>query len=506
MGQKFQKKCHSITADTVPDKRHRYWGIRAVLLSMFVFLITGCVTTEDYQRPSLAMPAAWRIDSRKARGMADTTWWEGFQDETLNRLIKTALEENLDLRIAAARVLEFSAALKGVKSGFYPHINYNLSADRERQSIEQAIKPYSAILDRSNNTFSPQVNLNWELDFWGKIRREKEAAQADLLSIQEGQKAVVLSLVSRVAENYFKLLSLDQELTIARQTLIQREALLESFENKLNGGQISQLEYTQVASQAQVARTYIPPIKRQIAIQENALALLLGQPPGKIERQNDFQWADLPNIPAGLPSDLLERRPDIRQAEQDLIAAHARMEIVKAQYYPTISLTGIFGFASDSLSNLSNTSANLWQLGAGAVGPLFDGGRLSSLDKQRNAQRERLVVSYIRTIQTALKEVNDALVDISTYQELCQLEQGYIKTLEEYAQYARSRYESGMSTYLPIIDSERSLYQARISHARNQYEVYAAVINTYKAMGGGWVDLAAAVPGSGVKTKENKKK
>lgn len=469
---------------------------------MFVFLISGCVITEDYQRPSLAMPATWRIESQEAKGMADTIWWEGFQDETLNRLIETALEENLDLRIAAARVLEFSAVLKGVKSGFYPHINYNLGANRERRSIEQAIIPYSARRDRSNNNFSPQINLNWELDFWGKLSREKEAAQADLLSIQEGQKAVVLSLVSSVAENYFKLLSLDQELATARQTLVQREALLTSFENKLNGGQISQLEYAQVASQAQTARTYIPPIKRQIAIQENALALLIGHPPEKIERQNDFQWADLPDIPAGLPSDLLERRPDIRQAEQNLIAAHARMAVVKAQYYPAISLTGIFGFASDSLSNLSKTSANLWQLGAGAVGPLFDGGRLSSLDKQRNAQRERLVVSYIKTIQTALKEVNDALINISTYQELCQLEQGHIKILEEYAQYARSRYESGISSYLPIIDSERSLYQARISHTRNQYEVYAAVINTYKAMGGGWIDLAAAVSGSEAETND----
>jgi multidrug efflux system outer membrane protein len=341
------------------------------------------------------------------------------------------------------------------------------------------------------------LSASWEIDLWGRIRRQSEAALADLLASEEARLGVVLTLVSSVAAGYITLRDLDKQLEISRRTVDTREGVLNLFELRFKGGVVSQVELAQVRSEYESAATTIPTIERAIAQTEHALSLLLGRHPGPIARGRTIDELLPIGVPAGLPSELLERRPDIRQAEQNLIAANARIGAARALYYPTISLTGLLGVASTSLGNLFSGPARTWSFVGEVTGPIFTGGSIEGTLAQAEAQQRQLLAAYERTIQNAFREVDDALVDQLKSRQRLEAQARQIAALRDYARLSRARYEGGYASYLEVLDSERSLFSAELGHAQTQADLLNAVVNVYKAMGGGWVneaDKATAAP------------
>lgn len=463
----------------------KYTICQGLFAFLLIGLLSGCALTKDYQRPHADIPDNWRVDYQMASDLANTVWWEQFQDPVLNELIKSALNENKDLRIASARVEEFVGQLQTVKSNLYPQINYGGTERRDYQSLEQAM-PLPQGVDRANSLHRVALDVSWELDVWGRLQRANEAASADLLSAEEGRQAVILTLVSAVAAGYIDLLSLDKQLLIARETLASREKFLHLFENKYHGGQISGLELAQVRVAYEQVAVYIPNLERQIALLENSLSLLLGGNPGPINRGGTLDTLVVPDVPQGIPSDLLELRPDIRKSEQNLIAANARIGVARTQYFPAISLTGLFGYASATLTDLLQRSANLWQVGADAAGPIFSGGRIEGDIRQAEARREQLLNAYLSTIQTAFREVNDSLITIQKLQELLLIQDRHISALKDNVYFAHSRYDAKYSSYIEVVDAERNLFMTEIGNVQTRNDLLAALVRSYKAMGGGW--------------------
>ncbi|HBE91075.1 MAG TPA: RND transporter, partial [Gammaproteobacteria bacterium] len=327
----------------------------------------------------------------------------------------------------------------------------------------------------------------WELDIWGKVRRATESARANLLAQEETRRTVILSLVSAVATGYVDLRSLDRQLEIAKRTLDARAESVDLFELKFKGGVISELEVAQVKSEYEQAAVRVPAIERQIALRENSLSILLGSNPGPIARGKTLEELIEPDIPANIPSELLERRPDIRRAEQDLISANAQIGVAKAQYFPTISLSGLFGYASTSLSSLFSSSANLWDVNAAALGPIFSGGRLSGQLRSSKAVQRQVLYGYLQTLQTAFREVDDALISTQKRREELVAQGRQVAALAEYARLAQLNYDEGQVSYIEVLDSQRQLFDSELIYAQTENQVYASLIGVYKAMGGGWV-------------------
>jgi len=462
---------------------------QCLLACALAALVCGCGITKDYKAPQVETPPAWRVSYQAAADVANTAWWEAFQDPVLNQLIKTAINENKDLRIAAARVEEASARIQSAKSEFYPQVGYGGSASR-RQDSEELIYPFGSLVDRTNSRFQGFLNASWELDVWGRIRRQSEAARADYLATEEARRGVILTLVSAVASSYIDLLRLDRQLEVANETVTFRRNYVGLFEKKRKGGQISELELVQVRSSYEQAVTTIPILEQQIALGENALSVLLGRNPGPIKRGKTLETIGTPAIPAGVPSDVLLQRPDIRQREEDLIASNARIGVARTLYFPSISLTGLFGYASSDLSNIAENTAQIWEFGAGFLGPIFTGGRITAEVKQAEARYTQLLNSYLGTIQTAFKEVDDALISKQKFGELSQEQRKLVKTLEEYSSFSRKSFDAGFSGYVTVLDAEDKLYTARLRQAQTQGDQLVALTDIYKAMGGGWVTKA----------------
>ena len=320
--------------------------LRSQVLSLLLLSLVGCTQGPDYVRPAVESPVDWRIDYAAAADAANTRWWEQFDDPVLNQLIDTALRENKDVRIAAARVEEFAARLDVSRSGFYPQIGYNGQASRNQASREN-FGGIPSGSDRIYNNYAATLNAGWEIDLWGRIRRATEASRAELLAQEENRRTVILSLVSAVANTYVLLRQFDRQLEVSQETLDTRAEALRLFELKFKGGVISELELAQVKVEYEQAAAAIPPLEQQIALTENALSVLLGHNPGGIPRGNSIDALVLPAVPAGTPSSLLANRPDIHAAEQNLVAANARIGVARSQYFPTISLTGLFGYVSE---------------------------------------------------------------------------------------------------------------------------------------------------------------
>ena len=454
-------------------------------LSLVLLLLAGCTVGQNYVRPEVDSPEAWRVDYQAAAETANTRWWKLFDDPALDMLIDTALRENKDVRIAAARVEEFAARVDIFRSGYYPQLGYDGGAGRNRTSRE--VFGGEGEDARKYNDYSATTNLSWELDVWGRIRRATEAARAELLAQEENRRAVILSLVSAVATSYVTLRQLDQQLEVARETLEIRGESLGLFELKFKGGVVSELEVAQVRTEYEQAASAIPPLERDIALTENALSILLGRNPEAMPRGRTIDELTLPDVPAAVPSRLLERRPDIRAAEQNLIAADARVDVARAQYYPSISLTGLFGYASEALSDLLQDSANVWSYGGQALGPIFTGGRISAQVRASEAVQRQTLVGYLRSIQTAFREVDDALISVQKSREQLVAVGRRVEALDDYARLARLRYDEGYASYIEVLDAQRFLFDAELEYVSVQGDVYASLIGTYKAMGGGWV-------------------
>ncbi|MGD1991520.1 MAG: efflux transporter outer membrane subunit, partial [Chromatiales bacterium] len=323
-----------------------------------------------------------------------------------------------------------------------------------------------------------------------------------LLAAEEGRRSVILSLVSSVATSYIRLLNLDEQLRIARKTVYSRRETLRLFQLQFQGGVVSELEVSQVRSELELAKTLVPQIEREIALLENSLSILLGQNPGPITRSRNFNKLSLPPVPAGLPSELLERRPDIRAAEQQLVAANALIGVARTQYFPTISLTGLFGFVSDELSDLFDSSSDIWGYDAGLLGPIFDGGRIAGNIRATEAAQRQAVIAYQQAVQTAFREVDDALIQNRKAREIVTARKRQLDALRDYARLALLRYDEGQVSYIEVLDSERRLFDAELSYAINRGDVYIALVNVYKSMGGGWVTKAEQTANTIDGTKE----
>ena len=460
---------------------------KTVLSMIIVLLLAGCAMGPDYKRPAIDSPNAWRFEDKEAKDLANTAWWGQFEDPVLDDLIRTALRENYDLRIATARVEEYVGRYWVGRSGLFPQISANASAGRSRASEEGLSPVLTSAMKNPADSYQAAFGGYWEIDLWGKLRRANEAARADLLSTEEARQAVILSLVSAVANGYIGLRDLDKQLEVARRTAKSREESYKLFKLRYEGGVISELELNQVKSEYEQALATIPQIEKQVAFQENGLSVLIGRNPGPILRGKSMDELVLPAVPAGLPSDILTRRPDIRQAEQALIAANARIGVAKAQFFPAISLTGLFGWSSTALDNLFTGPAQVWSYAGSLTAPIFTGGFLMGQLKATEAIQQQTLFNYQSTIQNAFREVDDALIDQKRTREQLEAQKRQVDALKEYARIARLRYENGYTSYIEVLDAERSLFSAELSYTQTQGVLFQALVNLYKAVGGGWV-------------------
>jgi len=459
---------------------------RYISLLMLFMVAAGCKIGPDYRRPAVDIPVAWRFEEKEVQDLTNTAWWKQFNDPVLNELIAIALRENKDLRIAFARVEEFLGYYGETRSFLFPQIGASASAARARVTEEGRTSLPSGInpIDRD---YQGLISASWEIDIWGRLRRATEAARADVLSTEEVRSAVILTLVASVANTYIDLRGLDRELEIARRTAKTREETYQLFKLRFEGGVISELELSQVASEYEDAMAAIPQIETNIAQVENGLNVLLGQNPAPIPRGKSIDELMPPAVPEGLPSELLERRPDIRQAEQDLIAANARIGVARGLYFPTISLTGSQGTASADLSALFTGPAAIWSYGAQLTAPIFTAGRIRGLVRASKAVQQQTLFRYQQAIENAFREVEDSLVDQKKSRERIEAQTRQVGALRTYAGIARLRFDEGYTSYIEVLDAERSLFTVERSYTQTQATLLRSLVNLYKAMGGGWI-------------------
>jgi outer membrane protein, multidrug efflux system len=481
-----------------------------VLPLLVAVVLAGCSVGPDFQKPESAAPPAWQtrdtvltLDST-ALAAADTGWWEMFGDTTLTSLIRTALQENNDVRIAASRVEEFMGLYGVTKSDFFPKIGAAGTAVRGKSLLSGD----ETIPRTTRSIFDVNVSASWEIDLWGKIRRATEAARANLLAAEESRRGVVLSIVGLVADSYIDLLSLDKQLAITRSTAMIRKEALDIFQERYGKGDVSELELSQIESQYWLAVSDVPALEREITQRENALNVLLGRNPGPIPRGKAIDSLPLIAIPEGLPSEILEDRPDVRQAEEQLRSANAQIGVAKAAYFPSISLTGMLGVVSGDLSNLFTSNAGIWSVGGQILQPIFRWGEISGRVDAAEGFQKQTLFSYVQTVKNAFRDVEDALVDRSKteVQHAAQVKQ--VQALRTYGRLANMRYKEGVTSYLEVLDAERSLFANELQLAQTQAQLYRSIVGAYRAFGGGWVDNAAMkayLPGDPVERRDEPK-
>lgn len=460
-------------------------------LLLVVLLSAGCAVGPNYKRPGASVPGTYRgatpqdatqsATQSSVESLADQKWWEVFQDKQLQDLIRTALQQNYDVRIAAARILQAQAQLGITRANQSPSIGAGAQVVDQRVPNTKPSHQY----DTSANELG--FALSWDLDFWGKYRRATESAQASLLATEWARKAVLNTLVSDVATAYFQLRALDLQLEISRRTLASRQDSLQLTQKLANGGASSMLDVRQAEQLVFTAAETIPDLERRIEQQENLLSTLLGNNPGPIARgQKLTEQPHAPEVPAGLPSSLLERRPDIRAAEAQLIAANAQIGVAKAAYFPQISLTGAGGFQSSALSSLFTGPAGMWNFGGSLVQPVFTGGRIRSGVKLAEARQQEALLTYQKTIQQAFLGVSNSLVEYRRDMEFRKQQQQLALAAQGAAQLSEMRYRGGAASYLEVLTSETNYFTAELGLAQAQLNELAALVSIYRNLGGGW--------------------
>jgi outer membrane protein, multidrug efflux system len=457
-------------------------------LSLTMLLSTGCAVGPNYKRPSADVPGVYRgatpqeaAQPAPSQSFGDQKWWEVFQDKQLQDLIHTALQQNYDVGIAAMRILEARAQLGITRADQLPSISGEALGVNERNPQTKLFRQY--------NTSANQVDLSlaWDLDFWGKYRRATQAARANLLATEWAHQAVVSTLVSDVATAYFQLRSLDLQLEISRRTLALRQDSLRLTQTLANGGATSMLDVRQAEQLVDTAAETIPDLERRIEQQENFLSTLLGNNPGPIARGTKLtEQPRMPEIPAGLPSSLLERRPDIREAEAQLIAANAQIGVAKAAYFPQISLTATGGYQSSALTSLFTGPAGLWSFGGSLVQPIFAGGRIRSGVKFSEARQQEALLAYRQTIQQAFRGVSDGLVEYHKDREFREYQQQLALSAQDAAQLSEMRYRGGAASYLEVLTNETNDFAAELGLAQAQLNELVGLVLVYRSLGGGW--------------------
>jgi multidrug efflux system outer membrane protein len=459
-------------------------SLRYLLLGVGV--LAGCAVGPDYKRPQVDAPQGFRFQEgagHQGADIANTAWWRQFRDPVLDELIAVALRENKDVQIAASRIELFLGQYASTRSLLLPQVGADLAGRRGRPGAGTTGPFQEPVQEQYEATLS----TSWELDLFGRRRRETEAARAQVLASEEGRRATILTLVSQVASSYIVLRELERELQIARETAASREASYRLFKDRFEGGTVSQLELSQAQSLWEASLVEIPRLESLIGQQENGLSILLGRNPGPIRASQPLQALVLPPVPAGLPSGLIERRPDLRQAEQQLVAANALIGAARAQYFPVISLTGLLGYISKDFSDLFSGSTKVWSYGLGASAPTFTGGGIAGQVRQAEAQQQEALLSYRRAIQVAFREVSDALLAHAKSRDQLGFQESQLRTLRNYLELARLRYDEGYTSYIEVLDAERTLFEAEVAYTQTQSQVYASLVDLYKAMGGGWV-------------------
>ena len=457
----------------------------AALIPTFA-LLTACAVGPNYKAPALTVPDQFRGAPAAGAPIANREWWSALQDDALRSLLEEALRSGYDVRLAALRVEEARAALGIAKSEFYPGVQASAGYSRTHQSDF----PFGPIDDQA--LYDVNIGASWEIDLWGRIRRLKEAALARYLATEEAQKGVQLTLAAEVASGYFQLRALDFQLEIARRTADAFQGTQDLFDRRFAAGLASPLETSSAAASLASTKATIPELERRIAAQENFLNLLAGRNPGEIARGKPLEDQIVPpQVPAGIPSDLLLRRPDLLQAEQELIAANADVGVAVAEFFPRISLTAAFGGLAPAVGDLFS-DGKTWSVGAGLLTPVFQGGRLKHNKRGAEARFEMAKVQYERSVTNAFGEVATALV---AYDKLAVMEQEQTKAVAAYREAFRvsnSRYLSGLSDYLDVLQAQRQLYPAEQALAQTRYERLATLVDLFRALGGGWEEADRA--------------
>lgn len=452
-------------------------------------LISGCAVGPDYSRPAIESPPAYRIDYPKAADVANTKWWEQFGDPALNQLVEEALRGNLDVRQAAARVERFLGALRTTRSQFFPQIGYGADASRNRSSTVGQV-PLLPGMDANYSLYQASLNADWQIDLFGRVRRQSEQAQAAVYASEQGRRGVILSLVATTASAYINLRALDRQLQIAQDTAGNYGETQRLFALRLKGGVISDVEMSQIESQYEAALAAIPALETSIAAQENQISILLARHPGPIARGKTLDELAAPAIPAGLPAELLERRPDILQAEQNVVAANAGIGAAKALYFPSFSITGAFGSVSTAFSDFLTGPSKAWSAALGVAGPLFTFGAIEGQVRSAEAAKEEALLLYQQTILNALQETNSALVGTQKTREQAEAQARRVRALRNYARLSRARFDNGAASYVEVLVAENDLFTAELNAVSAQADRLTQIVNVYKAMGGGWVDLS----------------
>jgi len=456
---------------------------RFATLSLLL-LAGGCALGPDYERPEIDTPDGYVQPVQEGQSFANAPWWELFADQELQKLIRIALQENQDLGIAVSRIEEFRAILGVTRADQFPTVDVNGSGNRGRGSSN--VFPGN-LIDGTTENYRLAADAFFEVDLFGRLRRSTEAARAELYAVEESRRSITISLVSSVASTYILLRDLDAQLEIAERTEKARQDSLTIINARFEKGTVPLLDVNQAEIELAVASASVAVAERAVAQTENLLSVLLGRNPGEITRGIALGQQLLPpNIPAGLPSELLQRRPDVLSAEAQLAAQTARIGVAEAARWPSLSLTGSLGLESGELSDLNSGNSDFWNVGANIFAPLFNAGRNRNRVAIERARTEQALLSYEQTVQRAFLEVEDALVAVRTYRDEHAARRRQVEAARSAAVLSRARYDGGVTSYLEVLDIERSLFSAEIAESETQRQSIIAIIDLYKALGGGW--------------------
>lgn len=470
---------------TAPNLAHRFTRVVALLTTA---ALAGCTLGPDYVRPQVPTPPTYRFAGgpAAAASIADTPWWEVFEDPVLHDLINEAIAANLDLRAAVARVDAARARAGIARSFLYPEVGAGAGATGE--GVSQLIDPDQNLNDTTFQNYDVGFQLSWEIDLFGRIRRNNEAWIARYLATDEARRGVLITLVADVASLYFTLLELDNELEIGHNTLKLNDETIEFYTDRLEGGVSNRLELNQAVANRALTAASIPEVERLIAITENALSVLLGRVPGPIERGVSLvdQTGATPTPPVGMPATLLTRRPDVVEAEQQLVAANADIGAAKALFYPSLNLAAVFGGAAGNLGDVLNADAAFWSVSGGLFQPLFQGGRIRSNYEAAEARFQEALAQYQKAALNAYRETADALVTIEKLVHVRSAQETGVAALSEAADLSRERYDTGLSNYLEILIADQQLFIQERLLAQTRGAQLIALADLYRALGGGW--------------------
>src|ERR1700722_8738047 len=449
-------------------------------------LMTGCMMGPKYKRPTVDVPQEYRApapqQAAQASSLGNEQWWQVYQDPVLTRLIHTAIAQNYDVRIAAARVLEAQAQVGITRANQFPSANVGANVFSQQDAKVTNLFPAYQV-----NGGELNLSVIWNLDFWGKYRRQTEAARAQLLATEWGQRAVLSSLVANVATAYFQLRALDSQLEISQRTLGSRQQSLKLTQVLESHGSGSGLDVSQAEQLVYTASETIPDLERQIQQQENVLSVLLGENPQSVPRGRALTEQPVPeSVPAGLPSELLERRPDVRQAEEIMVAANAQIGVAKAAFFPSVALTGLGGLESNALHNFISQPSETWSAAAGVTQPVFQGGALRSGLKLARANWQEAVASYQQTVQISLEQVSNSLIASQKDREFREQQELLTKAAQQTDQFSEVLYKNGGASYLQVLTSETNYFSAELNLVQAQLNERLALVQLYQALGGGW--------------------